>query len=170
MKELLDYDPSTGALTWKPRGIEMFKSEHDCRAWNTRFAGKPFGSKDANGYIRGGIRPKSYLAHHLAWYLAHGRWPAEIDHINGVRDDNRLCNLREVTRAENNKNRKRRSNNTSGVAGVSFVARLGKWRAYITGNGRQVPLGCYSDLNDAIAARKAAEKEFEYHPNHGRAA
>jgi hypothetical protein len=122
-----------------------------------------FASKSGTGYLYGGYRGKVIPAHRVMWALVHGRWPSEIDHLNGVRDDNRLCNLREVTRQENTKNKARSRNNSSGVTGVDYSQ--GKWRAKLA----RRHLGYFATLDEAVAARKAAEAAHDYHPNHGRA-
>nr|WP_175479900.1 HNH endonuclease signature motif containing protein [Paracoccus homiensis] len=107
-------------------------------------------------------------AHRVAWAVIHGRWPnGEIDHINGDRSDNRLANLREVTKRENHRNMAIRSDNTSGVTGVYWAREKGKWAAYIKAD-KMVALGRYDTFAEAVAARRAAEKVLGYHPNHGR--
>lgn len=93
-------------------------------------------------------------SHRIAFALAHGRWPkATIDHINGNRKDNRLANLREASRSENQCNRGRQKNNTSGVAGVHYHRASGKWQAYIAKAGRQKHLGLFPTREEAAAAR-----------------
>lgn len=90
-----------------------------------------------------------------------------VDHINGDKLDNRRENLRIVTHAQNCRNTGIRSKNTSGIPGVSFHKKSQKWRAYLVFERRQIELGIYSDINDAIAARnKGAEIYFgEYAPS-----
>jgi hypothetical protein len=112
-----------------------------------------------------------YLAHRVIWAMQTGAWPeAQIDHISGVRHDNRWLNLRSVTRAENQKNMQVRSDNTSGYSGIGWSERTRKWRTRIFVDGKEHHIGDFHDINDAIAARKAAEAEHGFHPNHGRAA
>ena len=118
--------------------------------------------EDGYRYIR--VDRKKYLAHRIAWKLLYGEDPEEIDHINGNRSDNRITNLRSVSRLENMRNRKRASHNTSGVTGVCWYKNRSKWRAYIS----EELLGDFDKFEDAVAARKQAEKEYGYHPNHGR--
>ncbi len=91
----------------------------------------------------------------------------EIDHIDHDRCNNRWENLREVTHRENSMNTSMRSDNTSGAMGVSFAKREQKYNAYIHVDGKRKSLGYFEDINDAIAARVAAEVEFGYHVNHG---
>jgi hypothetical protein len=81
---------------------------------------KSCGSYDGFGYLKIKIKGRSFMAHRVAWFLYYGKAPEmELDHINGDRADNRICNLREVTRAENNYNRSHRVNQTTGYVGIS---------------------------------------------------
>ena len=102
---------------------------------------------------------KKLLAHRVGFFLYHGHypvWPNSVDHINHDGCDNRIVNLREVTAREQSMNTRLSSANTSGVKGVSFLKDRGKWRASANIDGRKTNLGTFSNLNDAIAARKAA--------------
>lgn len=170
LRRMLDYCPETGALTWKPRPVEMFKTARDWKAWSTRFAGMPaFAAPDSRGYLQGKILGKVRLAHRIAWALFHGEWPVDqIDHINGNRADNRISNLRVVTNAENARNQKRRGDSTSGATGVYLHKQRGKWGAHITVDGRKKHIGLFQDFSSAVSARKAAEVERGFHLNHGR--
>jgi len=121
------------------------------------------------GYREVSILGKSYRSHRLAWLLHYGEEPKnQIDHINGVRDDNRIENLRDTTQAENCKNVKKPKNNTSGCVGVYWKKRDSVWRAAISVNDIQVSLGAFKDKSDAIAARLKAEIKYGFHANHGR--
>ena len=91
-----------------------------------------------------------------------------IDHINGDSFDNRIDNLRLITRAENSKNKKVAINNTSGHVGVLLCKKSNKWRAFINSNGNQIHVGTYEDKAKAVEARKQAEIKYGYHENHGR--
>jgi len=177
LRELLDHDPATGELTWKVRDPKWFKgrrytAQDQANAWNAKKAGKPaLTAVNNKGYKTGGIFRKPYKAHRVIWAMATGAWPeSQIDHINGIRDDNRIENLRDVTNQENSRNRKLRNDNTSGHIGVSWDKQENKWRAFIHVNGKKKHLGFFIDKADAIAARKAAEIEHGFHSNHGRAA
>jgi HNH endonuclease/AP2 domain len=163
LRSLLRYEPETGKLLWHRRGRVSF---------DRRWAGlQAFTAKDTHGYLCGAICGERVLAHRVVWALTYGEWPqGEIDHINGDRTDNRIENLRLVSGAENQRNKKRYTRNKSGVAGVSWHASTGKWQAQINVAGRQVHLGIFDRIEDAAAARKAAEQQHDYHQNHGRAA
>lgn len=168
-KRLLRYEPETGKLFWRERSRDLFSTDSSTRSWNTRFAGKEaFASAHGEGYLVGAVFNRLYLAHRVVFALAHGRWPTEVDHINGDRTDNRLANLREVTRAENNRNMKRPIGNFSGTTGVAWYPTKAKWRAYINADGLSSHLGYFASREDAVAARKAAERRHGYHTNHGR--
>jgi hypothetical protein len=99
----------------------------------------------------------------------HGEFPTyQIDHIDGDGLNNRLENLRDVTQLENLRNMTLYRNNTSGRIGVCFVKREGKWCAQIGTKSGSKHLGHFSNFDDAVTARKAAEVELGYHENHGR--
>ena len=175
LRKLLRYEPDTGKLFWRERTPDMFEdgkqsADTACRQWNTRRAGKEaFTTDSGTGYRQGRIFTRAYLAHRVIWAMAHNEWPEEqIDHINGVRDDNRIENLRSVSNSENSKNQKLSSANTSGHMGVYWLPKTRKWLAQIKVNGRGLHLGHYTEKDDAVAARKAAEAKYGFHENHGR--
>jgi hypothetical protein len=118
----LHYDPETGIFTWKPRGPGD-------KSWNTRYAGEVAGFIKDDGYRQINIDGKLYRAARLAWFITHGEWPQnEIDHINRVRDDNRLVNLRDVTPTENSNNK---YNNNGLPEGVHWATGKAKYEAWI---------------------------------------
>jgi len=166
LDELMSYNPETGELTWLPAPREAFRLKRFWKGWNTSRVGKPaMAVQDHSGYLRGAVFGKSYSAHRVAWALAHGEWPADqIDHISGERAANRLSNLRAVANAENQRNTEMRADNSSGVVGVSWHKQRNKWHAQIG----SVHLGYFAKFDEAIAVRKAAEREYGYHENHGR--
>jgi hypothetical protein len=162
IRERLDYDPATGLFLWR---------RHDAmpNKWNGRWAGNVAGRTCHKGYRQIAIANSRHSAHRIAWLMMTGEWPkADIDHINGVRDDNRFSNLREATRAENNRNASMQKRNASGVSGVSWHKMARKWQANISVGHRRIHLGLFSDITAAAAARKTAEIEHGFHPNHGR--
>lgn len=169
VRELLDYDPSTGKLKWLERDPKWFADPKRAASWNARFAGKPaFTSKTGNGYFMGSMFGQIYLAHRVIYAWMTGEWPeAHIDHINRTKQDNRWSNLRPVTASQNHMNRDKSVRNTSGHTGVYWHKGAKKWMAYIKKNGAMKNLGVYLDKGDAIAARKNAEREYGFHESHG---
>lgn len=154
LQSIFNYDPETGHFTRKvKRG----------RSWTTD---RPVGGNSSNGYIRIGVDHIRYHAHRLAFIYMTGDCPPEVDHINGVRTDNRWSNLRAATRATNARNLSIPSNNTSGHIGVRFIERLNKWRAEIW-RGKNIYLGVYGSFEEACKARKDAETKLGFHKNHG---
>lgn len=142
---LLRYDPETGKLFWKFNAKKPFK-------WNAHKAYREtFLSKDNEGYLCGNVCGKRYRAHRIAWLIAHGTEPEEVIHINGVRTDNRLENLRGVTKARPQTTRQR--NNTSGHPGVAFHKSTGKFHAYFYQQGKQRSVGYFNTVQEAAAAR-----------------
>lgn len=144
LRELLDYDPATGSLVWRiPRPR--------CRV------GGEAGWSETNGYRRIHIDGETHQAHRLAWLHVTGVWPSDqIDHINGVRSDNRFVNLRDVDNAENQQNQRlARCTNELGVLGVGL--RDGKYVARITAAGRSVYLGRHLTAEAADAAYRRAK-------------
>ena len=171
LRKLLNYNPETGELTWKERTADMFATDGQMIGWNARYAGKPALTADTGrGYRQGGILGIRYRAHRVAWAMHYGEWPQVIDHENGVKDDNRIVNLRSVTQSENMRNAAMYDTNTSGHVGVYWNKGGSKWVSYISQNSKLVYLGSFTKKDDAIAARKAAEKKYGYHPTHGRVA
>lgn len=112
---------------------------------------------------------KKLRAHRVIWFCEKGEIPDNIDHINGIRDDNRLCNLRNVSKVENNRNRKINSNNKLGCFGVYYKGGdKNRFIASIGVNNRTKHIGTYKTLKEAVKARKDAEIKYGYHENHGR--
>lgn len=145
LRELLHYDPKTGAFTW-------IVARPKCRV------GEVAGGLTEKGYRKIRIDGRKYLAHRLAWLYMTGEWPAdEIDHERSERDDNRWVKLRPADRLTNQRNQKRFRTNTSGVTGVAPAGK--KWSAYIGGGSdrKQIQLGTFAEFDDAVQARKTAE-------------
>lgn len=178
IKDLISYDPETGILMWLPRSerhyadrVRKRSAQNLANNFNARFAGKKVGSVNCDGYITTRVLGVSLLGHRIAFALMNNAWPEhEIDHINGNGADNRLVNLRDVDHSENGKNQRRPGSKTSGVVGVDYHKKDRRWRARITSKGRVMLIGAFDTLEEAIAARKAAEREHGFHPNHGRVA
>lgn len=151
LKELVSYDPLTGIFTWNiaPRYGAI---------------GNVFGSGTPSGYLLGKLDKRSYRVHRLAWLYMTGHLPLhQIDHINHVRSDNRIANLRDVTCEQNHQNRKRNTCSSSGSLGVGWHKRDKVWQAHIERAGVRLHLGSYRVLEDALIARKNAE--FLVHPS-----
>lgn len=152
LKELLHYDQGTGMFTWKvSRG-------------GTAWAGTVAGSFDkVRGYWKIIVGNRNYQTHRLAWFYVYGRWPACLDHINRIRTDNRLANLREVTRSQNLQNTTTHRSKVSGFRGVSFCKQTGRWKAQIGLNGKNTNLGRFGAPEDAHAAYLAAAAVMHTH-------
>lgn len=152
LKELLHYCPDMGVFTWR---IAVGRVRVGSVAGNV-----------SKGYVQISVDNKNYLAHRLAWLYIHGEFPPrQLDHINRVRADNRICNLRLATNAENHQNLSLSRRNTSGHIGVRWFKQRKKWHAQIKINRKQLHIGYFTDLSEAIAARKSAELKFHTFQN-----
>lgn len=167
-EEVLTYDPATGELRWKPRPADWFTKASEAKRWNARYAGQIAGTLDSKGHRQIRLNGRLEMAHRIAWRMSTGEWPKdEIDHEKGNGDDNRLGNLREVSHSRNCRNQKLRNTNTSGTMGVHQTKR-GRWVARIGTDAGRKHLGVFDTKEEAVAARRAAERKHEYHQNHGR--
>ena len=122
-----------------------------------------------NGYRRIGIGGREYPAHWIVWWM-HGKTipkGMEIDHVNHIRDDNRIEKLRLVTRKQNSQNHTRRSTNKSGYTGVMWNKRVSKWCVQVTVDGRCISGGYHASIDRAVASRDAIWKKYGFHKNHG---
>lgn len=168
VRECLIYDPETGELTWKERPKWHFSSHAERDRWNGRFSGCVAGRIGKIGYLTVNFSNRVYPAHRLAWVVKTGAWPKDyIDHVNGVKSDNRFVNLREATVSENVRNSVMPKNNTSGIKGVSWSERSKKWVVYLQTEGKNKQLGYFKNKADAEevvrAAREKAHGEFANH-------
>lgn len=171
----LHYDPLSGEFTWLKQPETSFEGKNRCskwvaKIWNANNAGKRAFAPRSDGYWSGSFRGQSVYAHRVAVAMMTGKWPPlQVDHINGSRGDNRWANLRIVEQAENSRNSAISCLNTSGVTGVSWSKERSKWAAYIYPEKKKRKLiGYFQKKSSAIAARRKAEHEYGYHPNHGR--
>jgi hypothetical protein len=138
------------------------------KTWNTRFSGKLCGHEGKDGYLRIGIKGKLFWAHRLAWLYEFGHLPvSEVDHINHIKNDNRIVNLRDCSKIENNKNMPMQNRNTSGVTGVHWCKSNNKWRSQIKVNRKNIYLGYFLSIELAEKSREAALKVYGFHENHG---
>lgn len=165
----LTYNPVDGVLTWK----RLDSNDRCAKIFNTKYSGKLAGTINGWGYLQFSMvlrgERKWWRCHRVAWLLHTGEWPThDIDHINGVRHDNRIENLRPVTSLENHKNAAISSRNTSGVIGVWKCGRSVSWVADITVNYVKITVGRFPTFEEAVTARKEAEVKYGFHKNHGR--
>jgi len=139
------YDESTGELT---------------RTVHTGGAGVPnvaIGTRDAKGHLRANIGGRGEFVHRLIWLYVTGEWPKQqIDHVNGIGDDNRWANLREATPTQNKCNQPVRRDSASGLKGVHQDRITGRWRAYISVDRKRINLGFFATKEEAHAARLRA--------------
>lgn len=130
--------------------------------------GEHAGTIHPYGYRQIQILGYIYKEHRLAWLYVYGDMPEEIDHKNGNRSDNRISNLRVVTRSQNNANSERPTG-TAGLRGVTWFDRDQKWKAQIKVGGRSKHLGYFDTVEEAHAVYlTAAEYHFGEHAYHNR--
>lgn len=145
LMELFIYDPLTGLFTRKVSQSNAVK------------AGQLAGAPNGLGYLTISIDQRRYVVHRLAWLYVHGSFPAAfLDHINGERDDNRIVNLREATRSQNNANRPPGKNCNSGQRGVYWHPVKKLWMAAAGKDGRIIHLGGFKEFDAAKAAYQQA--------------
>jgi hypothetical protein len=148
LRELFNYSPETGLF-------ERIKRS------NNRTPGSKVGTVTSYGYCALQIDGELYQMHRLAWLHSFGEFPEKgIDHINGIRSDNRLCNLREASQLENMQNTAIQKSNTSGHTGVVMDKRRGKWYARIVFNKKDIFLGYFDRFDDAKQARELAKERL----------
>lgn len=142
LKSILEYSPETGVFT---RLVDF--------ASNAR-KGLPTGNIQSSGYVQISIKSRWYVAHRLAWFWMTGEWPpAEIDHINRIRSDNRWANLRPATRSQNmmNKGHRRKTDLPRGVWKTG-----NRYQAQIRLDGKFTHIGMFGTADEAHAAWRAA--------------
>lgn len=114
------------------------------------------------GYLKVGMEGRRKYQHRIVWEMVHSQLPEQIDHINGVRSDNRLCNLRAADYTVNARNAKTRKDNSSGLQCIR--QRGNRWSVQVQGKH----VGTYDSLSSAIHARDSLHLQQNFHPNHGR--
>lgn len=158
VRDVLTYDLLSGVFTWK---LDMRPGV---------LAGDVAGClSKSTGYWVIRLYGKLYLAHRLAFVYVLGRAPVQVDHENRHKLDNKWLNLRAATNVINSQNRSLLSTNTSGTVGVTWNKKLCTWQAQIGLRGKNKYLGIFSSKQDAIDAREAANVEYGFHKNHGKA-
>jgi len=129
IEDCLSYNPDTGIITWKV-SIGAAKENKEAGTIYNRV------------YKVLQLQGKKYLCHRIAWYLHYGVVPkSQIDHINGIRTDNRISNLREVSQRQNSSNRV--SHRSGRLVGAVFREDMDKWQSQTQVKGKRIYLGCY---------------------------
>jgi len=138
------------------------------RTFRTRVKGKIAGQQRTDGYVAVGINGKIYKVHRIIFMMHHGYFPQTVDHINGIKYDNRIENLRAATISENCLNRGLRSDNVAHVKGVKWMSDTRKWRVRVTANKKRLLIGDFKDLELAeLVAIEARNKYHKQFANHG---
>ena len=154
-QEMLNYDPSTGVFTWRKKPNRNI------------VVGSIVGSYDKDGYLETRLDREPLKIHRLAWFYVHGVWPdGDIDHKNGIRADNRIDNLRDVTASENQCNRHTGRPNKSGFRGVVYHSKTGRWTSRLMVKGKSYSFGYHDSPQEASVLYEAAAKELkgEFYP------
>ena len=154
IRENLRYDPETGHLWW-------IKHSDNPLSKRRRRLDKPVGYKETKGYLCLNLFSTTWKCHRLAWFLYYGCWPKEVlDHINGIRVDNKIENLREATQNQNEMNKKKKTECSSNYKGVWWCVNNKTWRARIRNNGTSKNLGSYTSEEAAACAYDKAAREL----------
>lgn len=173
LKELLDYDPDTGVLRWRDRGLSWFSREKDWKIWNIKYSGKVAGHRETRKSSKCGysvialrVEDKLYLAHRIIWKYMTGEDPMfPLDHKNQDATDNSWSNLRKSSYLRNNRNVSKSTNNTSGVTGVCWKSKENMWLARV--GDECVGRFKREDLDLAAMAVMERRLELGYSPSHG---
>jgi hypothetical protein len=147
INQLLNYDPAIGVFRWKASKAKCVK------------VGDVAGCIKKNGYLQIRINYSNYMAHRLAYYIVTGDQPPEVDHKNGIRNDNRIINLRAANSKLNKNNKKKYNNNTSGVTGVNWRKQRNCWQSYYSVNSKRIHY-YNKDFFEAVCWRKSMELKY----------
>lgn len=165
LKETFEY--VDGKLIWRHRNRNHFSSIRSMQIANAKMTGKVAGTY-SKGYLVASINRNRFFVHRAIWAIFNNKWPDNyIDHINHIRDDNRIENLRVVSAIYNSRNCRISKNNTSGINGVTFFKRDNNWRVQIMVDRKNIHIGYYDNLEDARDARKKANSLHGFDENHG---
>jgi len=156
LKERISYNAKTGVVIWKAQ-------KDMCNI------GNPILGEDSHGYKIINIDGKCYKLHRIIWLYETGEFPNIVDHIDHNRNNNIFTNLLNGSKQDNEKNKTKQINNSSGYNGIYIVQRKygEKYKAQITVNMKNIHLGCFDLIDDAIAARKDANVKYGFNENHG---
>lgn len=156
LRKQVHYDPETGEIR---RIVKVINS--------TNIGEVVVGNVSHYGYLRINILGKRYLQHRIAWLYMYGEYPdGDMDHINQVKTDNRICNLRKVTRSQNMQNTGKPKNNTSGTRGIWWRKDTKKWAVELCRDKKKFSVGCFDDINEAKVALSDAIKTIHpYRPS-----
>jgi hypothetical protein len=173
LKECLHYNPLSGKFTWLERPLSHFKDARAMKITNTQKAGTIAGHSSKNkdsGKMYTRIKLSKlglFLAHRLAFLYMEGYMPEQVDHDDSNGLNNAWSNLNRSNPDDNHRNMRKSKNNTTGVTGVYLDRRSGNYFARINHNKKIIPLGYFSNFNEAVKARRNAELQYGYHKNHG---
>lgn len=158
VRSVVSYDAEAGTFMWLCN-----------RKGGSARVGASAGCTRPDGYVHIVIDGERHYAHRLAWQMEVGLIPSgmEIDHIDHNPSNNKIGNLRLVTRSGNRKNRSRDSRNKSGVNGVHWSENAKAWAVQVRSDRKTKHIGYFKDLKKASEARRAAEAALGFHPNHG---
>lgn len=165
VRAFFDYNPETGKLYHREKPREYFQTERGWKISNGKITPgeEVVGRDNGRGYLQVCVLGKMVQLHRLVWLHYYGSWPEkQIDHINQIKTDNRISNLRDVSNRQNSLNKGIISTNTSGKTGVCFHKQTGKWLSRIKIRGKQKHLGLFEEFEDAVRAREEAELKYGY--------
>lgn len=173
LNEVLVLDKNSGLLFWKLRCEKVFGPQ--AKQFNGRFAGKEaFTAVNSHGYKKGTLTfkapPAQVFAHTVIWAMVSGAWPdegKEIDHINGIRSDNRPENLRMVETKENQRNKRRSKRNKTGINGISVCPKTGSFIGRIAPHYERRFPKHFTIERVARTLAMVRGMVGGYHPNHG---
>jgi len=161
VKSLLRYED--GRLYWLPRPRSHFLNDRTWKKWHTQYAGKEAGhlrKSKLNPRCTIRIDGELFFRHLIVWAIHHGEWREWVDHRNRDKSDDRIENLRPVTRSQNRANCSVALNNISGLKGAHYQKTRGRWTSSIKVGGKQKHLGCFDTAEEAHAAYVKAAREY----------